>query len=79
MMAELFLKAEEIDECAIGLVPLGPSAWSPALATGGSVGDRKGCGEEILNRATHGRVIARAARTEKGPALGRPLGVQIGQ
>ncbi len=50
---ELLFETNEMDFNAIRLEPARPAMRVPTLLTGGSVGERNGGGEEILNRVTH--------------------------
>jgi len=64
---ELLVKADEVDNRAVSFVPLGATAWTPALLAGGLIGNGEGGGEKILYWTTHGRVITRRALKQKGP------------
>jgi hypothetical protein len=50
---ELLFETDEMDLIAIRLDPPRPAVGVPTLLTGGSVGERNGGGEEILNRVSH--------------------------
>jgi hypothetical protein len=55
---ELLFEADEMDIIAIRLEPARPAMRVPTLLTGGSVGERNGGGEKVLNRISHKGCIA---------------------
>jgi hypothetical protein len=67
---ELLFKADEMNFIAIRLEPARPAMWVPPLLAGGSVGERDGGGEKILDGVTHAR--AQQASRVRAPWRGQP-------
>ena len=75
---KLFLEADEANHRSVCFEPRGSATWAPAILAGGLIGNGDGSGEQVLDYATHGGVIALNADKEKGADRSRtPLVVQL--
>jgi hypothetical protein len=66
---ELLLEADELHLTAVRLEPASPAMRMPTLPTCGSVGERNGSREKILNRDGHDCFIAHKENPARGAGL----------
>ena len=70
---KLFLEADEANHRSVCFEPRGSATWGPTILAGGLIGNGDGSGEQVLDYATHGGVIALNADKEQGADRSRTL------